>query len=234
MYLLYYGSNRHQVRDAATSYIEKNLSPEATLTTIDTQNFVPGLVADALGAASLFGGEEWFVIDTPSANAEYEQEVKESLQELSESGNTFIILEGALLAPAKKQYGKYAQAATEFTSEKIERFNTFAMAEALALKDRRRLWVLLQEARLNGLREEEIVGMLWWQLKSLRLAAVTKSAAEAGMKDFPYNKAKRALAQFTPGEVNKLSQSLLEVYHAGHSGVRDMDLALEEWVLSGK
>jgi hypothetical protein len=90
---------------------------------------------------------------------------------------------------------------------------------------------LLQDARAAGLREEEIIGMLWGQLKSLRLAAVTSSADEAGMKDFPYNKSKRALNTFAPGEVLTLSQSLLELYHAGHSGQRDMDIALEQWVL---
>ena len=54
------------------------------------------------------------------------------------------------------------------------------------------------------------------------------------MKEFPYNKAKRSLAQFSPGAVAELSQSLLELYHDGHAGLRDIDLALEEWVLSGK
>ncbi len=232
MYCVYFGTDRQRVRDAATEYISKNLSPEGTVTTLDAQTFAPGQVADALGASSLFGGEEWFVLDTPSENEEFFEEVKSSLNELSESPNTFIILEGALLAPAKKAYGKHASVSEEFAAEKSERFNMFSMAEALAQKDKRRLWVLLQEARLNGLREEEIIGMLWWQLKSLRLASVTRNAEEAGMKDFPYNKAKRALAIFSPDEVVKLSRSLLELYHAGHAGQRDMDIALEEWVLT--
>lgn len=232
MYSVYFGTDRQRVRDAATNYIAQNLSPEGTLTTLDAQTFLPGQVADALGASSLFGGEEWFVLDSPSENEDFFEEVKSSLKELSESPNTFIILEGALLAPAKKAYGKYTEVADEFTAEKSEQFNTFGMAEALAQKDKRRLWVLLQEARLSGLKEEAIIGMLWWQLKSLRLASVTRSAEEAGMKDFPYNKSKRALSSFKEGEVVMLSRSLLELYHAGHAGQRDMDIALEEWVLT--
>jgi DNA polymerase III delta subunit len=232
MYVVYFGTDRTRVRDAVGEYVEKNFPADGTLTTLDAQSFASGQIADALGASSLFGGDEWFVLDTPSANPDFEEEVKSSLKEMSESTNTFIVLEGALLAPAKKAYGKYALSSEEFVAEKAERFNTFGMAEALAQKDKRRLWVLLQEARKNNLREEEIVGMLWWQLKSLRLAAVTHSASEAGMKDFPYNKAKRALAAFAPGEVVKLSRSLLELYHAGHNGTRDMDIALEEWVLT--
>jgi DNA polymerase III delta subunit len=232
MYTVFFGTDRTKVRDQATLYIEKHFPSDGTLTTFDSQSFVSGQIADALGATSLFGGAEWFVLDTPFANPDFAQEVTAALKEMNESVNTFIILEEALLAPAKKTYGKFAASVEEFTAPKNERFNTFAMAEALAQKDKRQLWVLLQDARQAGLREEEIIGMLWWQLKSLRLAAVTNSADEAGMKDFPYNKSKRALSKFAPGEVTALSQTLLELYHAGHSGQRDMDIALEEWVLT--
>lgn len=232
MYILFYGTDRNAVRDAATAYIEKHLPADATLTTIDAAEYQPGQVADALGATSLFGGSEWFVLDTPSGNEEMAAAVTDVLAEMAESSNTFVVLEGPLLAAAKKKYEKHAAEMKEFTAEKAERFNSFALAEALAGKDKRKLWILLQEAKLNGQREEEVIGMLWWQLKALRLAAQTRSAAEAGMKDFPYNKAKRALTQFAPGEVERLAQSLLALYHDGHAGVRELDLALEQWVLA--
>lgn len=234
MLKLYFGTDRQGVRDAASAFSDANLAPDGTLTTIDTQNYNPGVIADALGASSLFGGEEWFLIDTPAADADLAEEVKTNLAEMAASANTFLILEEALLAPAKKTYAKHADSSEEFTAAKNERFNTFAMADALAQKDRRQLWVLLQGAKQQGLAAEEIIGMLWWQLKALRLADVTTNAAEAGMKDFPYNKAKRSLAKFAPGEVTKVSQSLLNLYHDGHAGLRDIDLALEQWVLSGK
>ena len=51
------------------------------------------------------------------------------------------------------------------------------------------------------------------------------------MKDFPYNKAKGALKNFKDNEIEKLSHSLLELYHMGHAGVKEIDLSLEKWVL---
>lgn len=231
---IFFGSDRGRVRDSAAEHIESKKAADATVTTIEAGQFESGQLEDALGATSLFGGEEWFILDTPSDNADFDEAVTEVLAELAASANTFVILEGALLAPAKKKYQKHATTFEEFTAEKTERFNTFAMADALASRDKRRLWVLLQEAKLSGSREEEVIGILWWQLKTLRLAAQTASAAEAGMKDFPYNKAKRSLGGFAPGEIERLSQSLLQVYHDGHGGVRDIDLALERWVLEGK
>jgi hypothetical protein len=75
---------------------------------------------------------------------------------------------------------------------------------------------------------------LWWQLKTLRLAELTQSADEAGVKSFPYDKAKRSLSKFAPGEVVALSESLLRLYHDARAGKRDLILALERWVLTGK
>jgi len=229
MLKVFYGTDRTAVRDAAQKEYEKvGMTP----TTIEDTTYVSGAVASAVGAASLFGGAECFVLDTPSGDEEFESEVVGSLKELASSQNVFIVLEGALLADAKKKYTKHADMVEEFTATKAERFNSFAIAEALAKKDKKNMWVLLNQAQAAGLRNEEIIGMLWWQLKALRLAKLTRTAEEAGMKDYPYKKSKQALSNFKEGEVEKLSRSLLELYHLSHQGKRDMDLALEEWVLT--
>lgn len=232
MYLVFFGNDRERVRNSATEYISDNIPSDGVVTSLESGDFVPGMISDALGASSLFGGPQWFVLDSPFENKDFFEEVNDSLKQLSESANTFIILEGALLAPEKKAYSKFSLGVFEFSLDKEAKPNVFAMTEALATKNKKQLWTLLQEARLSGLNTEAIVGMLWWQLKTMRLALITKTAEEAGMKDFPYSKAKRALVNFPNNTIEKLSQSLLALYHEGHAGVRDMDLALEEWVLS--
>jgi DNA polymerase III delta subunit len=229
MLYVFYGTDRKKVRDAAQKEIEKT---GVTPTIIDESGYSEGLVASAVGAASLFGGAECYLLDTPSSDGSFSSEVLGALAEMAASGNTFVIMEEALLADLKKKYGKCAATIEEFAATKAEDFNRFAITEALAKKDKKQLWVLLQEARAAGVRDEEIIGMLWWQLKALRLAAQTSSPAEAGMKDFPYKKAKQSLCKFEKGEVDRLSRSLLELYHHGHQGLRDLDVALEEWVLT--
>ena len=229
MLKVFYGTDRTAVRDAAQKEYEKvGVAP----TMIEDSTYITGAVASAAAAASLFGGVECFVLDTPSGDDDFEKEVTGSLKELAASQNIFIVLESALLADAKKKYTKHADTVEEFTATKAERFNSFAIAEALAKKDKKNMWVLLNEAQAAGLRNEEIIGMLWWQLKALRLAKLTSSAEEAGMKDYPYKKSKQSLSNFKDEEVEQLSRSLLELYHLGHQGKRDMDLALEEWVLT--
>jgi DNA polymerase III delta subunit len=228
MLMVFYGTDRTAVRDAAhKETADLGVAP----TIIDYASYTPGAISSFVGAASLFGGTEVFLLDSPSDDEAFATEVTANLSEMADSANTFIVLESILLADAKKKYTKHAKLLQEFAADKAEKFNSFAMADALAKKDKKNLWVLLHEAKAAKLRNEEIIGMLWWQLKALRLAKLTRSAEEAGMKDYPYKKAKAAFRDFKDGEVEALSRSLLELYHHAHQGTRDMDLALEEWVL---
>ncbi|MEM9337071.1 MAG: hypothetical protein AAGA35_04420 [Patescibacteria group bacterium] len=229
---IYCGNDTIQVREKAFAHVQQAEVGGVRVHRVDAENFVSGMLADALGAVSLFGEAELYLLDIPSTNKDFAAEVKEALPAMAESSNQFVVIEGALLAADKKPYQKHASEFEELKAAAGERFNTFAMADALARKDKKSLWLLLQQAKLSGIVEEEIIGTLWWQLKALRLAAKTSSAAEAGMKDFPYNKAKRALSKFKDGEVNSLAQSLLMVYHDGHNGTREIDLALEKWCLT--
>lgn len=233
MLQLYFGTDLSTVREKAFSAAEVVAASGTRITRIESEQFSSGLIANLLGATSLFGEREIYVLDTPSDDAAFYTEVVQHAAELGESANQFILIEAALLAPERKKFEKHASVIVESKREGAERFDVFKMAEALSKRDKKSLWVLLQEAKRAGLSAEEIVGTLWWQLKTLRLAALTKSADEAGMKEFPYSKAKRALGGFKPGELDTISANLLRVYHDGHGGVRDINEGLEEWVLRG-
>ena len=231
---LYYGNDTTAVRERAFAAADKLAEKEnARITRIEVSDFAPGMLANLLGAASLWGEREIYVLDTSSEDAAFYAEVISHAAEMGESANQFVIMETAMLAPERKKFEKHATTVEESKREAAERFDVFRMAEALSKRDKKSLWVLLQEAKRAGLSAEEIVGTLWWQLKSLRLAALTKSADEAGMKSYPYDKAKRALSLFKPGELDATSANLLRVYHDGHGGIRDIDEGLEEWVLRG-
>jgi len=226
---VYFGSDRRAVADAAIAAAKK-ISKDPT--TIDDRSYVPGQFLEFTSTSSLFGEVGAYIIETPSSHADFNKECIDMLADMAESTNHFFVIEGTLLAGPKKKYAKHASKTEEFTADKPERFNTFGMADALARRDKKSLWVMVQEAQLVGIKEEEIIGILWWQLKALRLATITNSAAEAGMKDYPYRKAKQSLSKFSPADITDLSHSLLLLYHQGHKGVRDIKLALEKWVLT--
>lgn len=229
---MYYGSGEEAVRAAAYAKLDVLKAETLSLTArLEPDTYEVGQVTNASQGAALFGGPQVYLIDTPSLREEFFAEVSAEAAMLAASAHHFVIIEGPLTVALKKNLAAAAAEMSEYKSESKERFDTFTMADALAKKDKRTLWILLQDATREGLPAEEIIGVLWWQLKTMRLALLTKSAAEAGVKDFPYNKAKRALANFKPGELAQLSYSLLLLYHDGHIGKCDINLALEEWVL---
>lgn len=234
MLSLYFGNDVVTARRAALDKVDDLVSENgASVTRVESEKFAPGMLADMLGATSLFGGSEIYIIDTPSERVDFFTEVTGVLAEMSDSVNNFVIIENALLAPEKKKFEKQAAIMEEFKKTTTTSFDVWAMADALSRRDKKSLWVLLQDAKRFGLSAEELIGTLWWQLKTLRLAANTGSALEAGLKDFPYNKAKRSLTNFKAGDLETLSGNLLKVYHDGHGGVRNIDEGLEEWVLKG-
>jgi len=222
---VFYGSDTGRVRAAALA-AARTRAPEL----ITPEEYQPGQLADAISRASLFGEARVIVIDTPTDALA--TELANHLPDLAQSSDRFIVIEGTLLAPAKKRYQKHTSDLTEYTAPKAAPFNTFRLAEALARKDKKALWLDYQAARQAGVPVESIIGILWWQLKTLRLAALTQSAAEAGLKDFPYRKAKEALRAIPPTEATRLSRELLTIYHQGHAGQVDLPIALERWLLT--
>lgn len=231
---LYYGNDVVKTRQAALAAVSAiTVTQDVTVHRIENGQFSVGGLADMLGATSLFGGSELYVLDTPSEDEAFFEDLLKVLPEMVTSSNYFIVIEGSVLAPERKKFEKAGAVIEEFKKTAETPFNVWGMADALASRDKKSLWVQLVEAKRAGLSAEEIIGTLWWQLKTLRLARLTKNAAEASMKDFSYNKAKRALSNFKSDDLEVLSASLLKVYHDGHGGMRDIDEGLEEWVLRG-
>jgi DNA polymerase III delta subunit len=231
MLYVFSGGDVVKTRRDAHEFVARTEEKGAVVRIVRAEQYEPGMVRGVSQSASLFGGIECVVLDSLSENEEALVELEESAELLAESPHTVVVIDGKLPAAVVKMLKTHAKEWEESKLEEQERFNVFAMADALAKRDKKTLWVLLARARAAGLAPEEIIGTLFWQLKAIRLTKVTKSASEADMKDFPYNKAKTAAKGFTDQDLARLSHSLITVYHEGHLGT-DIDLALEKWVLT--
>jgi DNA polymerase III delta subunit len=231
MLYVFSGSDTILTRKRAHDAIAKEASSGATVRTFLPETYEVGAVQSVLQSTSLFGGRECVVFDTVSDAAGALEEMVEGAEGLAGSPHTVVVIEVKLSADHAKVLKKYAEEWFESKAPESERFNPFSLADALAKRDKKTLWLLLMRARSAGLSPEEIIGTLFWQLKSLRLTRVTQSAAEADMKDFPYTKAKAAVKQFSPQDLERLSHTLVTLYHEGHLGT-NIDLALEKWVLT--
>lgn len=231
MLTVFYGNDTVEVRRQASEFVDTYNAKGYDVARYSVEQYSPGLVLNLLQANSLFGGEEIVVFDTPSEGGDFYEAVTSVVGDLVEASLPFVIIEQGMTAAQLKIFTKAGAAVQESKKASSGYFNVFGLADALLAKDKKTLWILLQAARQNGIPSEELIGILWWQLKMVRLTYVTKSASEAGVKDFSYNKAKRGQSKFSKADVEALSWSLLEVYHDGHSGRKDIELGLEGWVL---
>lgn len=233
MLTVYTGTDLVAVQESLLAYVDatKEKNPSLEVTRIETEQYEPGLLKSLLSSVSIFNSSNLYIFDYPFLNEELQKEILAEAEAMGESKDYFVIVEKTLLAAQKKSLQPHAIELKDHKKEEKDLFSPFTLAEALALRDKRKLWILLATAKKNNLTAEEIIGILWWQIKMLRLAKLTKSATEAGVKDYPYNKAKKALALYKPGQIEALAESLLKLYHDGHAGKRDIDLALEEWIL---
>jgi DNA polymerase III delta subunit len=231
MLYVYFGTDTVMVREHARTRL-RSFSDAGSADTVTAAEYRPGLFVELAGGTSLFGTPAASVLDTLSEDPEAFEALIEALPLLAESPRAFVVIESALFAPLKKQFQKHAVLCEEYAAEKKERFNTFALTDALLARDKKALWLLFMDAVRAGISYEEIIGLLMWQLKTLRLAARTTHAEEAGLKPFVYSKAKRALQTFTTSEIDTHARTLLALYHEGHEGKRDIGRALEQWMLA--
>lgn len=231
MLQVFYGTDQITVRQKAHAALDLALGEEKVFTRIEADSYEPGLLTAISSTASLFSPRLVYLLESPSADSIFWEDFLKTVDGLGESLHVFIVIEQTLLAADKKSIAKHASVVEEYKKVAGQSFNPFVLAEALSTKDKRSLWLLLQEAKRNGSSAEEIIGMLWWQLKAIRLAGATRTHEEAGMKEYPYKKAKSALRVFPLPLVEEKSRTLLSLYHEGHKGRRDIDIALEEWVL---
>ena len=112
-----------------------------------------------------------------------------------------------------------------------DEFKIFALTDALGARDKKALWTLYRKAVELGKVPEEIHGILFWQVKSMVLAARSKSAGEAGLNPFVYGKAKRYAENYSGDELKAMLEKLVTIYHDSHRGVCDFETAMEIFLL---
>ena len=237
MLYAFYGTNEAKAKDKAEDLLASLLKkrPDASLIRLSAETFESSQLPELLAGQGLFVQKYVVVLDRIITSSEAGGVVLPALADIAASENIFILVEGKLDAKTKKTVEKHADKANEYSEspgvKKPERFNAFSLADAFGRRDKKKLWLLYQEALLSGLVAEELHGTLWWQTKSMLLAHKTKSAEEAGMKDFPYQKACGFAQNFSEAELERLAFGLVELYHEARRGKVEFGVGLEKWVL---
>ena len=168
-------------------------------------------------------------------NKEAKEVFVDRLEEISASPNIFIVLEGDIdkkTLLAVTDWAEKVQSFDKLRTGKKPDFNIFSLTDAFGRRDKKNLWVLFQKAVASGAVPEEIHGILFWQLKSMLVAAHSTSSGQAGVAPFVFTKAKSFLKNYTDEELKKLSSKFVTLYHDAHRGIHDFEIALERLILT--
>ncbi len=230
-----YGSDTDAVLARGRSLVGTLLSkrPDAEVVRVTDETFDVAHIRALAGTQGLFEKKIVAVLDRVLGAGE--GAVLDLLAELEGSENAFVVLADDVTAKVAEKVALHAAKVVhcDAVARAPERdFNMFALTDALGARDKKALWVLYERAKRAGASAEEVHGILFWQAKALALAASAKSAGEAGMKSFPFSKAKSFLKNFSKAEVELLPGELVTLYHDARRGSIGLDVALERFILA--
>lgn len=238
MIYLIYGEDRIKAREKMHKVVDslRVKKPDASLFKMDSDDFsVVRLEELALGRG-LFEQKYIVVLDSVFENKEAKDVVMEKIKDIGVSENIFIILEGKLDKKTVTKIEKSAEKVQEFviekSSKKKEEFNMFALTDAIGGRDRKKAWVLFQQAVAGGTSAENIHGTIFWGVKSMILAGGAKTAKEAGLNPFVFNKSVSFAKNFDDGELENISSQLITIHHEARRGGTNLGVALETFILS--
>ena len=207
--------------------------PEASLIQFDEDTFDVSRLDELIGVQGLFEARCIVVLDRVISEKENRDAVLLRLSDIAESPNVVILFEESLDISTKKKLERWAEKVQLFEREKEKDrpFNVFSLTEALGSRDMTGLWSLYHKAKASGVSDEEIHGLLFWQVKCMLLSLREKSAQGAGLKPFVFNKAKSATKNYTQEELKVFARTLVELYHESRRGRHGLDTALERFIL---
>lgn len=229
MLAVFYGSDRAALTKRASEYIETLGADEVISFDEMLNNFSDILNFAEQGA--LFGGSKVIRMDGVLENQDVSETLIENLERLSVSESTFVFIESRIPASDLKIIRKFASIVEEFKMEekKTEKFNIFSLADALARRDKKSLWVLYQKALRAGKSPEEISGTIFWQLKTMM---ILQGGGSKTLSPFVVSKNRNMLKNYKEGELDTITKNLITKYHEARRGRGDMETALERFVLT--
>ena len=236
MLYFFYGSDKDTAREKMNALTEalRKKKPDAELFRIDPENWNEAKLQELTAGQGLFNNSYIVQVVSLFENKEAKEIFVDRLEEIAESPNVFIVLEGEVDKKTLLAITEVAEKVQLFERKEGKKkpdFNIFSLTDAFGRRDKKNLWVLFQKAVASGAVPEEIHGILFWQLKSMLVASRATSAGSAGLAPFVFSKAKSFLKNYTEEELKKLSSKFVTLYHDAHRGIHDFEVALERLIL---
>ncbi|MDP3725867.1 MAG: hypothetical protein Q8R36_01580 [bacterium] len=236
MLYLFYGSDFKKVRAQCDSFLKQLYAkkPDASFFEYDSENFTKQNIEELMYGQGLFEQKHIVLLRELLALPEVKEFILENMLAFAESPNVFIFIEQKLDAPTVKKLTEHVKKIWKFDNVKrgsTKTFNPFALGDAFAGRDRRVAWGLFCRAiDREHMAPEAVHGILFSQVKYMLLAK--RESENPGLNPYVFQKAKQFSKNYSVEELEKLSSSLVLLYHDARRGICDMRIALERLILN--
>lgn len=214
--------------------IFKAKQPTAEVFNFRSEDFNPAAWEEVIASQTLFAAKHIVLARRLSESEPAKQAVERFLAEAAASPHAFLFYETGedekffkLLAGAARETKLFNQ-----TLKPNESFNLFSLCDALSARDRRRLWLLYQEALRSGVSASDVFWKLAWQLKNMIIVAAAKNLKETNLKPFVASRALAASRHYSPAETKELLNNLTELLAKTFPESEEFSLGLEKFILN--
>ncbi len=220
MIYFFYGTDREKIQHKARATFEalQKKKPDASYVEFDAESLKIADLEMIAGTQGLFEKKLVVKLGGVLENEELEEKILKSLPALKASENIIVWSEGKVGKAELEKIKKNSEKVEAFDKKenKKEKPNIFALSDALAYRDRKKLWQLLLAELDSGTAPEAIHGTLFWKIKTLLLA----------------EKGGFGRGKFSKAELQKMISDFVDMYHKAHRGEVDFEIAMEKFALS--
>ncbi|MFH0755417.1 MAG: hypothetical protein V1910_01995 [bacterium] len=245
MIYFYYGTDIETARKKVKMTIDFLFSkkPNVTLIEIRDEILSQNKIIELVGGQTLFSNKYIVFLYKTFDNKENKELILKNIKEFADSNNIFIFAEGKIDKISLTKIEKNAEKIQKFIkAEKLlnkkealtlkgEKIDFFEFADAFGKRDKKKLWILYQDALAEQVPAEEVHGIFFWQIKNILLARKCKTAEEANMKAYPFQKACEYSKNYKENELENFSSKLVHMYHEAHRGNENFHISLEKFIL---
>lgn len=167
-------------------------------------------VVETVQSYDLFGEKKTYRIEGLESE-DLRKEFLNSLESIENAPNDVVtILDKLLVADRRKAEAFATIQETKAKAEPKEAFNAFALGNALATGDKKKIWTVFQELLVHEDEMEKTHGLVWWKLKDMMQ--------------------KKGI--FTDIQLKNMARDLVAAYHESRLGGIGMQERLELFFLT--
>jgi len=191
-------------------------------------------IEETAGTSNLFGKPIVMIFEEALADEVVREKVSKLTSLLADSVNHFIFSETTLSKEILSRFQKKALHSHHFDLKKevaIRDNSGFALTDSFCKRDKKKTWMLYRIEIEKGKDPHELIGLLFWAVKSMIISEKSKDANEAGLNPFVFKKSKSASVNFKGNELLNFSKSLIDFYHNARNGDIEWEEGLESLIL---